>query len=677
MSLFALNENCGAKAFQNFTIEIGETPPLGGFKLRVGRIELSADSLVRVAAANGFSPQSLSREQRITTQNQIEDGTYKAGGDTRINDYLRFNGTVVITLNKAAATLDLKVEQGRVYLTNIPLVGDYTLWEGGRTEFTIDGNGEITKLLQEQVAKPLQAAGLDIEVQSARLLLDDDLGIRILGKLTFPDVYGFTALSGEFDSLEISQQNGVRFAGQIHLADFELGGIGIRNVTLEWTPGADPTRDKFAGEGDLITPAFQLGVRVAIAGGFLDGIGADLNVSGTGIPVPPFLNITGCGLAVEGLQAPPFSIAGNVHITLLHPVMQNIISLDEVGLKYTSPSKLDLTGELRILTARAANAYLNLDLPSRFEFGGGIELIESFPVLIITADLAAGVSSDPVRFSVEGGATGALQIPAYENFPDGVKKAFPPLWLAQPLLPKTLLKASIAYRKNTFSTGINFGWPVGEIVFAVRHAAGQVQVLVGKNLDSLKKVIGLGSFDGTNLGDPAYQRAMLLSLHRDRDSLGGGPLVGDGLYIPAASLATAQTVGSVTVAPNTPRVFFSLFSEAGAPRYQLIKPDNSRLTPENPGGAHYQQSLETKETVYVVADPAAGEWRVEAEDASQGPFVLDAWGANAPPTITSLTAAQNGANVAINYNAADPDDTVTVALFYDTDSVGFDGSTLR
>ncbi|MFO1498718.1 MAG: hypothetical protein U1G07_10050 [Verrucomicrobiota bacterium] len=304
----------------------------------------------------------------------MQDGTYKLGGDIRINDYLHFEGAVQVKLDRAVATPEVQVDEGKVYLTGIPLIGKKAVWQGGHVALTIDGNGEVTTLLQEQVQNPLRVAGVDIQIDRAQLLLEGDLGLRLYGRLTFPDVYGVTALSGQFDHLEITQQHGIRFAGQVHLADFALGGMGVRHVVLTWTPNpTDATLDKFEGEGQLLTPAFELAVRVVLAGGALDGIGADLNFPGIGIPVPPpapFLNITGGGLEVEGLRAGPFALGGTVDVTLVHPVVKNLISLNQVGLKYTYPSALQLKGDLRILTAKAARAFLKLDLPYRFEFGG-------------------------------------------------------------------------------------------------------------------------------------------------------------------------------------------------------------------------------------------------------------------------------------------------------------------
>lgn len=675
VTLMAFNGACGAKGIQEFTLGIGETPPPGGFKLQVGKVVLSTDTLFRLtgdAARSGrfVSPSALT----------IEDGTYKVGGDTKINDYLRFDGSVIVTLNKTAATLDVKIDQGKVYLTGIPFVGNKTIWQGGNVAFTIDGNGEITRLLQDQLGKPLQAAGMDIQIDRARLLLDNDLGIRIFGKLNFPDVYGMTALSASFDNLEISQNNGVRFTGQIRLADFDLGGMGVRNIRLNWMPQEDPTQDIFEGEGELNTPAFAMACKVRLVAGGLDGIYSNLDFGGIGIPVPPgptpFFNITGGGMGIEGLRGGPFSVRLDANITLVHPMMKNVVSLNKAGITYTYPSTLKGSGDLRILNAKAAKAYLNLDLPYRFGLGGKVELIEQFPVLIIEADLTAGVNPDPLRFFFEGGASGKLQIPSYDNFPDAVKKAFPPLFLAKPFLPKTIAQAGIAYRNNTFSSTL--GLPIiGDIVVAVKQSQNQVQLLVGQNLSSLTKIIGFNSelsYDGMDVRDSIYQTRMLSALGRDRDSMGGGHLEGDGLFIPAALSSTAETVATVNIPPNAPRVIFRLFGEAGAPRYQLIKPDGSRLTPENPGGAHYEQSVQTRESYFVVTSPAAGSWTVEAENAANGPFVLDAWGANAPPAITALATTQSADNITIDYSVADPDDAVSLALFYDSDAQGFDGS---
>ncbi|MFO1498719.1 MAG: fibronectin type III domain-containing protein [Verrucomicrobiota bacterium] len=279
-----------------------------------------------------------------------------------------------------------------------------------------------------------------------------------------------------------------------------------------------------------------------------------------------------------------------------------------------------------------------------------------------------------MRFFVEGSASGKLQIPAYDEFPEQIKSAFPPLILAKPFLPKTLAAAGIAYRNNTFSSSLNLPI-VGDVVVAARYTQNQVQILVGQNLTSLKKVIGFGAPGGAiGPGHPPDPRAMLQSLGSDQLGMGGSPVEGDGLDVPAGKLATAPMVGAVTVPAGAARVIFRLYSPSGPTRFSLIQPDGNRLLPEGPGAATYQEIPETKESYFVVPSPAAGSWGVEAVGGSSGPFVLDGWGANSPPSLGSLAATQTGDNVAIIYDALDSDDEVSVALYADTDSTGFDGT---
>ena len=45
-----------------------------------------------------------------------------------------------------------------IYLTGIPFYGDYTVWQGTGLNFSVDGNGEVTKFLQGSVQKPLKGS---------------------------------------------------------------------------------------------------------------------------------------------------------------------------------------------------------------------------------------------------------------------------------------------------------------------------------------------------------------------------------------------------------------------------------------------------------------------------------------------------------------------------------------
>lgn len=637
---------CGPKGEQSFKLAISETPPPGGFKIQVGKVYLTAGSLFRLTnpaladelprGRSGFAPAAL-----------LQDGTYKLGGDIRINDYLHFDGSVVVTVNQTAATLDVSVDSGKVYLTNIPLIGNKTLWEGGKVAFTVDGNGEVTKLLQEQVQNPLRAGGMDIEIQRAKLLLESDTGIRIFGRLRFPDVYGITALSGEFDSLEITQQRGVRFAGNIHIADFALGGMGVRNVVATWTPNEnEPSLDRFEGTGQLVTPAFEASAKLNFVGGALNGLGADLNFGGLGVPVPPgapFFNITGGGMEVNGLGGAgrgPFSISGQVDLTLVHPALKNLISLSHAGLTYRYPSSLALNADLRILTAKAAHAYLSLDLPYQFQFKGDVKLLESFPVLLVSVDMTAGINPDPLRFFIEGGARGTLQIPAYDDFPSEIRKALPPLILAKPFLPKELLSASVAYRNGLFSTSLSV--PIlGELVVAAGTVNNSARLLIGRNLGSLTKVVGSAA----------------LRLAAEHPALAGDVVV-----------------GSLTVPPTSPRLIVRVQGQNVAPVFQVQPPSGPRLTVGAPGSGTFQALADTGETYFSIPNPVPGHWIILADNAGDGPFTLDGWGANAAPILAEPIVTPSKDKFIIGYSGVDPDDETPIALYYDTAPTGFHGT---
>jgi hypothetical protein len=130
----------------------------------------------------------------------------------------------------------------------------------------------------------------------------------------------------------------------------------------------------------------------------------------------------------------------------------------------------------------------------------------------------------------------------------------------------------------------------------------------------------------------------------------------------------------VTVSENTPQVIFRLYGTAGAPRFTLTRPDGSTLTPENAveNGALFSYNAGENVSFFTVLNPAAGEWKVTAEDGSGGPYVVDAFGAKAPPVVNDVAATSTATAASITYNVSDLDSPARVSL-YDEDSAGFDG----
>src|SRR5262249_52543941 len=111
------------------------------------------------------------------------------------------------------------------------------------------------------------------------------------------------------------------------------------------------------------------------------------------------------------------------------------------------------------------------------------------------------------------------------------------------------------------------------------------------------------------------------------------------------------------------------------PRFDLVRPDGSHITPETVGeDVLFAQNAETRESFYVVTNPAAGDWTYEAENPAQGPFEFVAWGPNAEPVLAGVQATPAGSDVQITYNAADPDSDAKVSLYYDTKPSGTGGT---
>jgi hypothetical protein len=728
-----------------------------GARVRVGEMTINANSIVQMSGTPNPGPDAT------------ENGYYKLSGNVHINGVLFLDGQVDVTIiDKVKTLMEIVVYSGRIYVDNIPNIGKQVLWRGDSIHFNLRGDGLIDRWDVTAFQTGLALAGVKVKIKKAHLLFAGDFGIRIFGELNLPRIGGITQLSAEFESLEISLNHGVRFTGRIKLEDFPVGGMKIKKVLLDFKPDyADPTKDVFFGEGDLVTPAFEVIGKVTFIGGRLDRIFAEAKLSGAGIPITPatpIVNITGGTIEVEGLRKGPFSVFLAVNLTMVHPEMAKIVSLSRAGIRYTYPDKIKGSGDLKLLTMTVAQAFLEVEASKPvFGVGAKVTLIDDFKVFIVEADLSAGRKENEAGqliFFIEGGASGRVQFPDGKGFPFDLAKVFVKL-------PYVIASAEVAYRNEKFLANVKLP-VIDEVtlnVERIRHAldAGrqaqydaaaaraadlsararrskeeirrareemydginvdaneltiqeQTQTLavlqpqinaeqqtireiedqstsararVGTNFFLLPKeiIIGATSTDRDVMFVKASSRSSygrraaggkyaLAALGRDRKSMGSNPLEGYGLYVPASAAPLPQSVGAITVPAAAPRIIMRLFSEQGAPLYSLVAPDGTRITPQSAEslGATFAPNMEEKVSYFVVNNPTPGRWEVEAEDGSQGPFVLDAWGANAVPVIENLTVTQNGADVAINYNAADPNDEARVALYYDTDQAGFNG----
>jgi uncharacterized repeat protein (TIGR01451 family) len=667
VNIVATNGTCNGTAAQSFTLSVADEPPPGGYKLSVGNVTISSTALIKISdstntnnSVNSATAWETTRKVEAFTQD-TGNGTYKLGGDIKINNYLYFNGDVTVIINRATAIMNINVSKGRLYLNNIPRLGQVTLWQGGGLNMTINGNGEVTKFLQSNVQTPLRAAGVDITIQQATLLLTNDLGIRIQGKLNFPTIAGVQGLSGTFSDLYITQARGVAFTGQINVPAFEIGGIGLRNVQMNFFASPNGLNDVFRGKGTLTTPPFNVAAQVEFVAGSLNSVKAVVSSNTGGVPVPPFFNITAGTIDVQNIRTGPFTIALNVDLTIADPSVANILKLSHAGITYTAPNQLRGSSDLEVLTVNATQAFLNLDFPNTLELGGDVDLLENFTIFKASVDLSTGVRNN--IFFIQGAANAVVQIP------DGNNKIYDVLRALGFRFPYVVAQTNIA-----------FSYPPGKFVYTASLARIDVTVSVAKVAGAIEANVGT-NFASFLIRVPSGNHAIPINEKTSRPPLAGrqpktGAPKGGAVTIAATTTSTPQALGAVTVPASTPTIIFALAAASPtAPRFAVIKPDGTRITPDNAASfnADYAQNEDTSESFYVVSNPEAGDWSIEAEDGTQGPFTLNALGANAPPVIASVQAAQSGANVTINYNATDADDAATVSLFYASQATGFKG----
>ncbi len=129
---------------------------------------------------------------------------------------------------------------------------------------------------------------------------------------------------------------------------------------------------------------------------------------------------------------------------------------------------------------------------------------------------------------------------------------------------------------------------------------------------------------------------------------------------------------TVTVG-NTDQTLFMLAWKAGSPNLSLQDPNGHTLTPGIDANLYYTSVITN--SYYVVHNPLPGTWRVNVENVTVNDYyVLNVLGSNFPPNAAITDAQLIGANLYnIVWNASDPDDAPTLALYYDSDQTGADG----
>lgn len=606
-------------------------PELSGFKIALGQLSISASLIEQLA------------KKIAEGEDQID--TYSLQGNVRINDYLAVEGaSVVVEVNKTTNALRVRIREGSIQLTNVPHYNTITLWSGSNFEFKIDGDGMLSDLLRATIETPLRDKGLDVSVDHAHLLLGTTndsqgrpvYGIELFGSLRFLEIPGLLGTPLHFDKLVLTQNDGMRFSGEVGPINLTVGGLlKLEDVFLKFEAGRTPQEDAFSGRAKISTDFFSASGSIGIRNGTIESLSGDLDIPAfTGLPLG-LLNITGGTLDVQNLiNLRNLQVRVGANATIAHPAVSNILRLQDVGVFYRLPGAFGGGGSLDIFKVPAVEAAIDLDFSAqKYTFGGKVELITSFPVFDVQGELSANLSASGMK--VSGYLQGDVQIPDGDNglyrVLKSCKEAFG--FRVGPCLtfPMQIASARLAYQNNQFSFTTSLPI-IGQVALRVKQTQGAVQAVV----DLFHNL-------------PAVPTHFVF---------GGG---GEG------ELPT-NAIGTYNMPVGSPRMIVSVNKPGDLPLYDLVDPLGNVYTSEQIGaiGGQFFQNEATGNSIYVVENPMAGEWTAVAHPGVTGSLEFEVWGANAAPELSNLTVQSLGNDYQIDFQALDADDDPRVSLYYTT-----------
>ena len=127
-------------------------------------------------------------------------------------------------------------------------------------------------------------------------------------------------------------------------------------------------------------------------------------------------------------------------------------------------------------------------------------------------------------------------------------------------------------------------------------------------------------------------------------------------------------------------VFFALAWERGTPGLSVITPDGVEITPASAASdpdVYYDQT--GQQALFNIANPMQGTWQVKVSNLTGDEnYTMAALGSNVPPSIevTAPSEFNEAGSLAytIRWMAFDPDDEATIALYYDDNDAGNNGT---
>lgn len=583
---------------------------------------------------------------------------YLAEGNVQVDGVLGLDGEVTVDPD----LLTISGEE-RVFLPGIPDRGQVTLYDGSYTfQLPSESSSFLVGTELSAASNLFALAGLPVQLEGLEVLSD---GVRVEGLLELPEI--MDALKVELTSLQITQDDGVDYAGNIEIKEVTLkqGVAELEELELQY----DSAERDFEGTASLVTPPFDLMARARLIEGALEEVGVDIEVSP---PVPianTGLGLSGGGGSVSGLVIGPPELSIHASITPLTGNME-VVTLADLRLTYTFDTRIEGGGRVEVFERDVGGAEVTVT-ERRTRFNGDLGLsVPETNVTILSGQLDAGVGETWFgTLEASGFMSATLQIPRLgEGFPFGWISSFAGLPYEVAHTENTLsarpLDARGSVRGETeIGAGIS-GVTKHNVAYGVAYDNGQLSASFARNMSNLNEEL----FPSKALRiDKAARRQNRF----EGQSLIVGPTRSNRRLLKRAdSLRQAFTLQQ-----RSSSLIIRVQQDGRVPSYTVTLPDGRTLSPETAPGipnASYSEAPDQGKAFYSIENPDQGEWTINIPDDGTS-YAVDVFGASPAPTLDLETPEPSGSSVDLRWQASDIDDEATVDLYYDADQSGQDG----
>jgi fibronectin type 3 domain-containing protein len=638
----------------NFSNEVSATPETGGgdpSEIAIGGLTVYADEIT----PNG-------------------DGSYLASGNVSVDQVLQLGGNV--TVNPDALTLS---GDGALFLTDIADRGQVTLYDG---EYAFELPNESSTVLSGtglSAANSLFAvAGLDVHLGGLEILTGNDPGVRVEGNLELPQLLG--AVEAEVSQLQITETEGLALEGEIEVGAAQLkNGIAtLEELKLELNTVAEPSEFEGSAKLDLSALGAKIGASASLIEGMLQRVALDVDLSKP-VPIPGTgMGLAGAGGEASGLEEGPPKLKISADLVPSAGGGTRVVSLEDLSLAYTFDTRISGDGSLAVFKRDIASAGLTVFPREKIELAGNLGVGSSVPGVqqdILSGNLSGAIQAGPpLRLSGQHGAK--LVVP---DLDDG----FPFGWIASATgLPYTVgetnpdprLEAEPIQGTGSFIGGAEIlggdilGIDTGiDFDFEVIYDQGSLDANFGKNLVNLNPENGF-------FVDAALENVK--AAQRENRFEGKSLIVGAGRTNPKLEVQADTLRQRFQLREDTPALIIRVQADPKQPEYSVTTPAGNVYSSEGgtavPGAGYTELDGDNK-TFLTIKNPAQGEWSINLPDDGTE-YAIDVIGASPAPTLDLAPPEESGASsVDLFWTANDPDDEVTVDLYYDNDQSGQDG----